>query len=97
MITTTVRLDDELKKAVTLRLDALGLNFNTFVVMAAKQLVAQNKLPFSTQVPLNETDDEQLARFQTLVDHANYELTYEREKAIPLSQVAENLPEYKVD
>lgn len=51
MSTTTIRLDDELKKEVTQRLDALGMNFNTFVVMAAKQLVAQNKLPFATEVP----------------------------------------------
>lgn len=97
MSTTTIRLDDELKKEVTQRLDALGMNFNTFVVMAAKQLVAQNKLPFATEVPKNETYDEQLARFQKLLDRADYELTYERDKAIPLSQVAEEFEGYQID
>ena len=97
MSTTTIRLDDELKKEVMQHLDALGMNFNTFVVMAAKQLVAQNKLPFATEVAKNETYDEQLARFQKLLDRADYELTYERDKAIPLNQVAEEFEGYQID
>ena len=48
---TTIRMDSSLKDAAVSRLDALGMNFNTFVVMATKQLVAQNRLPFSTEVP----------------------------------------------
>ena len=50
-VTTTIRMDEKLKKQTQEKLDALGLNFNTFVVMAAKQLVAQNKIPFSLEVP----------------------------------------------
>lgn len=43
-IATTIRMDSTLKDAVSSRLEALGMNFNTFVVMVTKQLVAQNRL-----------------------------------------------------
>jgi addiction module RelB/DinJ family antitoxin len=46
---TSVRMDSELKKLVNLTLKQLGLNFNTFVVMASKQLVLQNALPFEVK------------------------------------------------
>lgn len=45
MKSTTIRMDDDLKKEASAKLDALGLNFNTYVVMATKQLVAQNRIP----------------------------------------------------
>ena len=51
MKSTTIRMDDELKQEASEKLDALGLNFNTFVVMATKQLVAQNRIPFDLIVP----------------------------------------------
>ncbi len=51
MKSTTIRMDDELKKEACDKLEALGLNFNTFVVMATKQLVAQNRVPFELVVP----------------------------------------------
>ena len=35
MSTTTVRIDDDLKAEVNAILDSMGLNFNTFVNMAA--------------------------------------------------------------
>jgi len=44
-------MDTELKKQVTKTLDALGLNFNTFVVMAAKQLVNKQAIPFELSIP----------------------------------------------
>ena len=53
MKSTTIRMDDDLKKEASDKLDALGLNFNTYVVMAVKQLVAQNRIPFELAVPLN--------------------------------------------
>ncbi len=49
--TTTIRMDEDLKKEAVEKLEALGLNFNTFVVMATKQLVAQNRIPFDLVVP----------------------------------------------
>lgn len=55
MKSTTIRMDDELKKEATAKLEALGLNFNTFVVMATKQLVAQNRIPFDLVVPESES------------------------------------------
>jgi DNA-damage-inducible protein J len=42
-------MDSELKNLVNLTLKQLGLNFNTFVVMASKQLVLQNALPFEVK------------------------------------------------
>ena len=51
MKSTTIRMDDGLKREASEKLAALGLNFNTFVVMATKQLVAQNRIPFDLVVP----------------------------------------------
>jgi DNA-damage-inducible protein J len=51
MKSTTIRMDDDLKKEASKKLEALGLNFNTFVVMATTQLVAQNRIPFDLAVP----------------------------------------------
>lgn len=57
MKSTTIRMDDELKKEACDKLEALGLNFNTFVVMATKQLVAQNRVPFDLVVPPTREDE----------------------------------------
>ena len=43
---TTIRLDDGLKKELQKDLDAAGISMNTYFVMAAKQLVLQKKIPF---------------------------------------------------
>ncbi|MDO5117865.1 MAG: type II toxin-antitoxin system RelB/DinJ family antitoxin [Eggerthellaceae bacterium] len=51
MKSTTIRMDDDLKKQATAKLEALGLSFNTFVVMATVQLVSQDRVPFDLVVP----------------------------------------------
>lgn len=43
---TTIRLDDDLKKELQKDLDAAGISMNAYFVMAAKQLVLQKKIPF---------------------------------------------------
>ncbi|WP_232805297.1 type II toxin-antitoxin system RelB/DinJ family antitoxin [Lactobacillus crispatus] len=43
---TTIRLDDDLKRKMQKNLDAAGLSMNAYFVMAAKQLVLQKKVPF---------------------------------------------------
>ncbi len=48
---TTVRLDEGLKAEAVDILDKLGLNFNTFITMATKQLVYQQRLPFEPLLP----------------------------------------------
>lgn len=58
MRTTTIRMDDALKREATEKLEALGLNFNTYVVMATKQLVAQNRVPFELIVPATSPKDD---------------------------------------
>ena len=62
MKSTTIRMDDDLKKEASAKLEALGLNFNTFVVMATKQLVAQNRIPFDLVVPEGQTKGEKSTR-----------------------------------
>lgn len=46
MSTTTIRLDDDLKKELQKDLAAAGITMNTYFVMAAKQLVLQKRIPF---------------------------------------------------
>lgn len=56
--TSTVRMDKQTKKAVDAQLKKIGLSFNSFVNLAAIQLLIQGKVPFSIQAPLdipNET------------------------------------------
>lgn len=55
---TTIRLNDKLKKELQKDLDAAGISMNTYFVMAAKQLVLQKRIPFevltASEIP-NET------------------------------------------
>lgn len=48
---TTIRLDDQLKEQLDVRLKAAGLTLNGYFTMAARQFVVQNKLPFDVLVP----------------------------------------------
>jgi DNA-damage-inducible protein J len=59
MKSTTIRMDDELKRQATEKLEALGLSFNTYVVMATVQLVAQDRIPFEVIVPQSERHSSQ--------------------------------------
>lgn len=68
MASTTIRFDDELKVQVNDKLEKLGLNLNTYVVMALKQLVAQNRVPFSLEVPEQLPMDEELYRTMVRVE-----------------------------
>jgi len=94
---TSIRMDDDLKQQVQAKLEALGLNFNTFVVMASKQLVAQNKLPFDTTVPSEFDQTSAIEELNQLLARSDYELKHHRDKAKPLAQVAEELAEYHFD
>ena len=53
MSTTTIRLDDDLKKELTEKLKSTGLSLNAYFTLAAKQLVIQDKIPFEI---LTESD-----------------------------------------
>lgn len=53
MSTTTIRLDDDLKKELTEKLKSTGLSVNAYFTLAAKQLVIQDKIPFEI---LTESD-----------------------------------------
>lgn len=56
--TMTVRMDDELGARFAHDLDALGLTANAYFVMAAKQLVAQRRVPFDLVVPADVPNEE---------------------------------------
>lgn len=55
---TTIRLNDKLKKELQKDIDAAGISMNTYFMMAAKQLVLQKRIPFEVltapEIP-NET------------------------------------------
>lgn len=44
-------MDKQTKKAVDAQLKKIGLSFNSFVNLAAIQLLIQGKIPFSIQIP----------------------------------------------
>lgn len=58
MKSTTIRMDDDLKRKTVEMLDSLGLSFNSYVTMASKQLVAQRRVPFDIVVPDDVPNDE---------------------------------------
>lgn len=47
----TIALDEQLRQAVTAQLQAVGLTLNEYFVLAAKQLVVQNRIPFVVLTP----------------------------------------------
>lgn len=52
----TIRMNDDLKARVNQTLDAIGMNFNTYVTMASIQLVNQQRLLSTLPcVPRNQT------------------------------------------
>ncbi len=46
MTSSTIRLDSDFKRDLTKKLDEIGLSFNAYVMLAAKQLLIQGKVPF---------------------------------------------------
>lgn len=54
----TIRMNDDLKARVNQTLDAIGMNFNTYVTMASIQLVNQQHLPFDTSVRAAEPNEQ---------------------------------------
>lgn len=42
----TIRLDDELKKAVDAMCESIGMNINTFFTIYAKKAVREQRIPF---------------------------------------------------
>lgn len=42
----TVRIDEDLKKQVEIRLDDMGLNMTTAFTIFVKAIIKQNKIPF---------------------------------------------------
>ncbi|QGG61900.1 damage-inducible protein J [Loigolactobacillus bifermentans] len=51
MSTTTIRIDDALKKDLDKRLKETGLTLNGYLNLAIRQFVIQNKVPFEVLTP----------------------------------------------
>lgn len=57
IVSTNIRLDDQLLKELEPLLKVAGLSLNGYLVMAAKQFVIQNKIPFEEVVPEEITNE----------------------------------------
>jgi DNA-damage-inducible protein J len=66
MASTTIRFDDELKAQATDKLNKIGMSLNTYVVLALRQLVTQNKVPFEIDVP-QDTKEISQELYQTMI------------------------------
>ena len=55
---TTIRMDEDLKRETVEMLDSLGISFNAYVTMASRQLVTQRRVPFSIVAPEREPTEE---------------------------------------
>ncbi|MFT8949462.1 MAG: hypothetical protein ABGA11_03765 [Liquorilactobacillus hordei] len=73
------------------------MNFNTFVVIASKQLVAQNRLLFDTTVPKEFERKAAIEELNQMFAISDRELKYNRDQAKPVQQVAEELADYHFD
>ena len=67
-VTTTIRLDEELKKELTHDLDIMGLNINAYFTMAAKQLVLKKKIPFEISTSSNDIPNETTRKAMILAE-----------------------------
>ncbi|AYM01567.1 type II toxin-antitoxin system RelB/DinJ family antitoxin [Levilactobacillus yiduensis] len=65
---TTIRLDDDLRKELDVRLKAVGISLNTYVTMAAKQLVIQNRIPFDVVAAEKDEPNEVTKRAMVLAE-----------------------------
>lgn len=63
-VTTTIRLDKELKDEMTRILGSMGLSVNAYFTMAAKQLVLKKKVPFE----ILSDESEEIKKVPTLED-----------------------------
>lgn len=48
----TIRLDANFKRKLTKKLNELGLSFNSYVMLAAEQLLVQEEVPFEIKTML---------------------------------------------
>lgn len=65
---TTIRLDDKLKKDLQRNLDAAGISMNTYFVMAAKQMVLQKRIPFEVLTEPETPNAESMASINEAID-----------------------------
>ena len=55
---TTISMDEDLKRGTVETPDSPGLSFNAYATMASRQLFTQRRVPFSTVAPEREPTEE---------------------------------------
>lgn len=65
---TTIRLDDDLRKELDVRLERAGISLNTYMTMATKQFVIQNRIPFDVITPEKSEPNEVTRRAMVLAE-----------------------------
>lgn len=68
MVTTTIRMDENLKHDVIDILQSMGMSFNTFVTLAARQVVTQGRIPFEIVAPASHVPTEETRRALVLAE-----------------------------
>ena len=64
---TTLRIDEDIKREATEILDSMGISFNGYLNMAVRQLINQHRVPFDI-VPAREIPNEETRRAMLLAE-----------------------------
>ena len=64
---TTLRIDEDIKREATDILDSMGISFNGYLNMAVRQLINQHRVPFDI-VPAPEIPNEETRRAMLLAE-----------------------------
>ena len=64
---TTLRIDEDIKREATDILDSMGISFNGYLNMAIRQLINQRRIPFDV-IPAREVPNEETRRAMLLAE-----------------------------
>ena len=64
---TTLRIDEDIKREATEILDSMGISFNGYLNMAIRQLINQRRIPFDI-VPARKVPNEETRRAMLLAE-----------------------------
>ena len=64
---TTLRIDEDIKREATGILDSMGISFNGYLNMAVRQLINQHRIPFDI-VPAREVPNDETRRAMLLAE-----------------------------
>ena len=64
---TTLRIDDDVKREATEILDSMGISFNGYLNRAVRQLINQHRIPFDI-VPARDVPNDETRRAMLLAE-----------------------------